>query len=212
MDPAICSKVVMNLRQKYSHHSLDTGHRFVESTLSILKKRGVHAGASPELLDDFTQMISRNYRIREVTTGLASPKDGLFRYVTFCGFRPEAEKALKELSYKKEDFFATGKTVSDLTWVYLSGDKSYMEGEESTFNRPILLTKTDRDSVDKCLEGDYFDTVINDRKGNLTGWIEYSGTQDYKFPDMHVIKEIELIALIISALLDQSDAEQRGAH
>jgi hypothetical protein len=210
MDPAICSKIVMNLKQQYSHHSLESSHRFVESTLSILKKRGVRAGASLELLDDFTQTICRNYRIREATTGFASQKDGLFRYVTFCGFRPEAEAALKELAYKKDDFLSTGKRISDLTWIYFSEDKAFIEGEESTFNRPILLTKTDRNTMDKCLEGDYFDTIIKDREGDLIGWIEYSGTQDYKFPEMHAIKEIELMSLIISALLDRSGHADAG--
>jgi len=203
MEPSIGNKIVYNLRQKYTHRAIEGDQRFVESVIHILRKYQAQWEATDRFLDEIVQMIYRNYRIREVSIGLLCLKDDAYRYVSFCGFRKEAEAALRKLSYRKEDF-EVGKSISNLTWVFLSEEKSYIKGEESTFNRPLLLAKLERESIDSCLEGDYFDTQIYDRKNRMIGWIEYSGTQDYQFPDIHVIKEIELISLIISIALERS--------
>lgn len=200
----IADRIVSNLKQEYSRPAADSSQRFTESMTRLIQRTQRTGGTTQRFLDDVVQLIYRNYRIRENTVGLKSPQDGSFRYVSFCGFRKDAEISLRGLSYKEEDFTneTVGKQISDWTWVFLSENSPFIEGEESTYNRPILLEKSERQSPEQCLEADYFDARIYDRRNQLIGWIEYSGTTDYRFPDMRVIKEIELIAGIISLVLE----------
>lgn len=204
MASTIADRIVSNLKQEYSRPAVDSGQRFTESMTRLIQKIQRTGGTTQRFLDDVVQLIYRNYRIRENTVGLKSPQDGSFRYVSFYGFRKDAETSLRGLSYKEENFTneTAGKQISDWTWVFLSENSPFIEGEESTYNRPILLEKSERQSHEQCLEADYFDTRIFDRRNQLIGWIEYSGTTDYHLPDMRAIKEIELIAGIISLLLE----------
>jgi len=204
MVPTVADRIVLNLKQEYSRPAADSSLRFTESMTHLIQKMQRTGGTTQRFMDDVVQFIYRSYRIRESTVGLKFPQDGSFRYVSFCGFRRDAEMSLRGLSYKEEDFKneAAGRQISGWTWAFLSENKPFLEGEESTYNRPIMLEKSERQSPDQCLEADYFDTRICDRRNQLIGWIEYSGTTDYSFPGMRVIKEIELIAGITSLVLE----------
>jgi len=204
MEPVVAGRKISNLKQDYSRPSSEGGQRFAESMIRLIQNYQKPSGSLQRFFDEIVQMISRTYRLREVSIGTCSPQDGLYRYVSFCGFRKDAETSLKALTYTDKDFSneAVGKPISDWTWVFLSENKPFVAGEESTYNRPIMLEKGERQSLEQCLEADYFDTRMYDRKNQFIGWIEYSGTTDYRFPDMRTIKEIELIAGITSLALE----------
>ena len=202
-----------NLKQAYSRPPADSSERFAESMAHLIQNMQRSGGSAQRFLDDIVQMIQRNYRIREVSIGLESPKDAAFKYVSFCGFRKDAEMALRRLSYSGEDFAnePVGRQISPWTWLFLSENKPFEEGEESTYNRPIMLERGGRQSPDRCLEADYFDTRIYDRRNKFIGWIEYSGTTDYSFPEIRTIKEIELIAEILAITLESRKQRQQMA-
>jgi hypothetical protein len=207
MELTVADRIISNLKQEYSRPSVDGTQRFAESMAHLIQRIQRSGWTAQRFLDDIVQMIYRNYRIREVSVGRQFPQDGSYRYVSFCGFRKDAEMSLRGLSYKEEDFTneSVGKQISDWTWVFLSENKPFEEGEESTYNRPIMLERGERRSPEHCLEADYFDTRMCDRRNQFIGWIEYSGTMDYRFPDIHMIKEIELIAGITSLVLESQN-------
>jgi len=204
MVPTVADRIMLNLKQEYSHQTADDSHRFAELMTHLIQKMQRPGGTIQRFLDDIPQMIYRNYKIREVTVGFKSHQDGRFRYISFYGFRKDAELSLRGLSYDEEDFTneSVGKQISDWTWVFLSENKPFLEGEESTYNRPTMLERSERQSPDHCLEADYFNARMHNRSNQFIGWIEYSGTMDYRFPDMRMIKEIELIAGITSLAIE----------
>jgi len=204
MEPVAAARIVSNLKQDYARMSADGSQRFTESMIRLIQNLQKPGGTLQKYLDDVVQLMNRAYKLREVSMGLYYPADKTYRYVSVCGFRKDAEASLRALVYREKDFEheEVGKQISDWTWVFLSENKPFETGEESTYNRPIMLERGDRRSPDQCLEADYFDTRIFNRRNEFVGWIEYSGTMDYRLPEMRVIKEIELIAGITSLVLE----------
>jgi len=210
MDPT-AARIIANLKQDYSRPSSEGGQKLSESMVRLMQNLQRPGGTLQRFLDDVVQFMNRTYRLREVSVGRYFPQDDTFRYVSFCGFRKDAEASLKALSYKDNDFSneQVGKQISDWTWVFLSENKPFVDGEETTYNRPVMLERGERRSPEQCLEADYFDARMFDRKNQFIGWIEYSGTIDYRFPDMRTIKEIELIAGITALELENQRQQKQ---
>ncbi len=193
------------MKLDYQHGVTDPTQRCLDSLQSLL----FHA-VQPEMkLDDLLQesvnAIHRLLGIDSVTVGLRDSRDGFYRYKAMAGFREDAIDGLKEIAYKKEQFFENpqflGTDISKLSRLYLTEDNiSTNEEEQKTFNRPALLVMKRRTASDS-LEGDYIDTKILGPSGELLGWIECSGTRTMKLPDAAAIRWIEVIASVIAIAL-----------
>ena len=202
--------VARNLRLEYQYNRRDPSCRTLDKIQPVIAQLQMPRKLDlKKFLDDVAELINREFRIREVTIGLRTPTDGMYRYVSMAGLRPDAWKAHSEIAYTLRDFtdpsIFKGRPISSLTVVFLAEDTPYLQGEEDTFNRRILL-KARRRSVEDSIEGDYLDVNILDEKGELVGWIEISGTRDEKFPDPVTIKWVEHLGLIIGIALAQCGA------
>ena len=204
VDLPISSRILAQLRQDYSRATLDENEKVIETMISMLRNLNKPNGTIIKFLNEVAQMIYRNFQIREISIGLKSVQDGCFRYVAFAGIRDDAQTSLKALTYTIDDFSPDskygGKTISSQTQAYLAEEQPFEQGEEGTYNRPVMLKQV-RQSINQNLEADYFDTFIRNRENEIIGWIEYSGTKMNEFPDMHTVKEIEMLVFIISLAL-----------
>ena len=164
------------------------------------------------ILQEAADIVHKSLWIREVTIGLRNPADGKYRYAVMSGLRDDAWKAHADLEYTHEQFHNpdefNSRSISGQTVLFLTEDEPYLEGEDDTFNRPILL-KARRRRADECIEGDYLDTHIRNRNGDLIGWVEYSGTKSGEFPDGNAIRWIELIATLLALVIERK-AEEGG--
>ena len=192
------------LKLAYLYGERDRTRKLLDDLLTLsghLDDRKMEVSA---LLQVAADMVHKSLWIREVTIGLRSPSDGLYRYEVMSGLRDDAWKAHADIHYTYEEFndqnAFKGRWISERTKLFLAEDRPYLDGEDETFNRPILL-EARRRSVDDCIEGDYLDTHILDEKGELIGWIEISGTRDGKFPDGNAIRWIEVIATMLGIVL-----------
>jgi hypothetical protein len=196
--------VARDLRLEYQYNRKDASCRTLDKMQPILAQLIEPRLDLQRFLDDIADMINKQFRIREVTIGLRSPTDGLYRYVAMAGLRADAWKAHSILEYSLRDFtdpsIFKGRPISTRTVVFLAEDKPYLEGEEETFNRRILL-ESKRKSVNDCIEGDYLNVHIFNDRNELVGWIEISGDREEKFPDPVTIKWIEHMGLIIGIAL-----------
>jgi hypothetical protein len=155
-----------------------------------------------DIIQEATQIIQKQFRLRWVMIGLKSTADGKYRYEVHSGMRDEAWKRQSSKMYKYEDFDMTDNYVageiSKITRVYLEEDNPLPKEDEIVVNRPALL-KMRRKLAEDTLEADFMDTLIVGPNNDLLGWIEYPGTLTGKFPDPLMIRYIEVAASIIAA-------------
>ncbi len=162
-----------------------------------------------DIIQEATQIIQKQFRLRWVMIGMKSMSDGKYRYEVHTGMRDEAWKRQSTKVYRYEDFNMTNNyiagEISKLTRVYLEEDNPLPKEDEGVVNRPALL-KLRRRLAEDTLEADFLDTMIMGPNNDLMGWIEYPGTVTGKFPDSLTIRYIEVAAAIIAATI------QRGAR
>ena len=196
-------EVERKLRAAYLYGPRDPTRRMLDKLQSMIAQFRESDLKLTKLLQDVADTVNRQFWLKEVTIGLKD-EDGKYRYKVMCGLRPDAWKAHQELAYTPEEFsdprYYKGRQLSRYTKLFLAEDKPFVDGEEDTFTRPILL-KAKRATVDDCIEGDYLDIHIFGGKGDLVGWIEISGTKDGKFPDPVALRWIEVLALMIGTAL-----------
>jgi hypothetical protein len=197
-------EVERKLKLEYLYGERDRTRKLlddVHALISHLDNRKINTRA---LLQEAADVVHKQLWIREVTIGIRDPSDGKYRYQVMSGLRPEAWRAHEGIAYTHEEFhdqsIFSGRWISDHTKVFLAEDEPFMEGEEETFNRPILL-KAHRRSAEDCIEGDYMDVDISAPDGKMMGWIEISGTREGKFPDANSIRWLELIASVLAIAL-----------
>lgn len=161
------------------------------------------------LLEDAANLIAQQLRIREVTIGLRSPVDGLYRYEVMVGARADAEKAFRRIAYTADDFRENSKykgtSLSKYSKLFLAEDSPYADGEKDSYSRPFLLGMK-RGSMTESLEGDYLDVHIYGMEDDLVGWIELSGTKTGNIPDVTTIRWVELISKIIGTAITSQNA------
>src|SRR4030042_350834 len=152
-------------------------------------------------LQDAAKLMHKHLRIKEVSIGVRSPSDGMYRYLVMAGVRRFVWSEHKSLSYTKEDFgdFTKwgGFTISEMTRLFLFEEKPYLESEKGTFDAQ-MGQRMRRKAPDAYVEGDYMDITIYGRNKEIVGWIETGGTWEVKLPDAQTIKWIEFIASILS--------------
>jgi hypothetical protein len=155
-------------------------------------------------LQEAVNTINAKLAIKEITIGLRSPADGLYRYEVMSGLSDSEWEAHKGLSYKLEDFSSQDvykfMQISRYTRLLLAEDNPYAEGEDATYERELML-QSKRKSLDDTIEGDYLDICIFGKGDDLLGWIEISGMENGRFPDTETIKCLELLASVIGVAL-----------
>jgi hypothetical protein len=155
-------------------------------------------------LQEAADTINTKLAIKETTIGLRSPSDGVYRYEVMSGLSDSEWDAHKHLSYKHEDFYSQDvykfMQISKYTRLLLAEDNPYANGEETTYERDLML-QSKRKSLDDTIEGDYLDVCIFGKNDDLLGWIEISGMKNGRFPDTETIKCLELLASVIGVAL-----------
>ncbi len=193
------------MRFDYSYSLKDDTMKALSALDPILSKCREREFDLRSALEEVANLISRQFRIREVCIGLRSPADGMFRYEIFVGFREDAIKRHKELAYTREEFGNStkypGTPISRYTRVYLAEDSPYKEDETNSYNRPVLLGSMKRATPEDSIEGDYIDIIIPGPGDEMLGWIEMSGTTGGKLLDVTTIKWIELIACVLGTVM-----------
>lgn len=196
--------VARKMRLDYSYAKGDRNLRIMDAVQGLFSH--VHAGKADTraLLNDAANLISRQFSLREVSIGLKSAADGKYRYEVLVGYRKESEDAHRKLAYTFNEMYDEAKykatILSKYTRLFLAEDEPYAAGEETTYSRPMML-KLRRKTIEDSIEGDYLDTNIFGSGDDLLGWIEISGTNGWKLPDIATIKWIEVIACIIGSAL-----------
>ena len=157
-----------------------------------------------QFLHDAADTICTKLCVNEVTIGLRNPKDGLFRYEVMAGLEESEWEAHKKLSYTLDQFDNPAvykyMEISKYTRLYLAEDNPYGDDEEGTYSKPLMLL-SQRKSLEDTIEGDYLDIYIYGKGDELKGWLEISGMNNGKFPDIQTIKVVELLASVIGIAL-----------
>jgi hypothetical protein len=160
-------------------------------------------------LQEAADTIWEKLGIQQITIGLRSHSDGLYRYEVMSGLSETEWDAHRPLSYKLEDFYGSPiykhMQISRFTRLLLVEDNPYANGEEATFEKDVML-QSKRKSLDDAIEGDYLDILIFGEGDDLLGWIEISGMKTGLFPDVESIKCLELLASVIGVAITQHGA------
>jgi len=202
-------EVRRKLQFEYSYGLKDDERRrldALQTLLSHFEKPNLDLRA---LLKDAADVINKQLKIREVSIGLKSARDGLFRYEVFAGFRKDTEEAHKRITYDDQQFFNEDKykctELGKRTRVFLAEDAPYLESEEDAYNRPALLKVASRATPADSIEGDYIDIIMPGLNGEPVGWIEIACTVSGKIPDVNTIRWIETIAMVLGAAVTGAD-------
>jgi hypothetical protein len=159
-------------------------------------------------LQEAADTIKAKLGIKEITIGLRSHPDELYRYEVMAGLSDSEWEAHKKLSYRLDDFYSQevykSMQISRFTRLLLAEDNPYANGEEATYERELML-QSKRTSLDDAIEGDYLDICIFGKRDDLLGWIEISETENGRFPDTETIKCLELLASVIGVALARRD-------
>jgi hypothetical protein len=157
-------------------------------------------------LQEAADTIKTKLAIKEITIGLRSLLDDIYRYEVMSGLSDSEWEAHKRLSYRRDDFYSQdvykSMQISRYTRLLLAEDNPYANGEEATYERELML-QSKRKSLDDTIEGDYLDICIFGKGDDLIGWIEISGMENGRFPDTETIKCLELLASVIGVSLSR---------
>lgn len=191
---------------EYLYSREDHARKVIDKVLALMAKYRARTMDVHGLMQEAADLINKNFSIKEVTIGLRSPNDGKYRYEVMSGLRRDAWEAHKNLVYDAEQFSEVGgyhaRRISKRTMLFLAEDQPYVDGEEDTFNRPILL-KARRRTDDDCIEGDYLNIHILGKDDEMLGWVEISGTRDGKFPDPVTLRWIELLSELVASAIQE---------
>jgi hypothetical protein len=194
------TEVSRKLKQEYAHGSKDPSMRGLDSLNSLIKTLSRDSIDLDDMLEQTTRMIYSQFAIKEVSIGLKTPPDWLFRYVKMHGMRAEVWEAHKGLVYTHDELFDPKKykhtVISPLTRLFLAEDNPYMEDEAYTYSAH-LSAMSKRRALDDSIEGDYLDVYITGADGEILGWIETGSTWDGKIPSARTIKCLEMIGTIL---------------
>lgn len=206
MESTDCQTVKRRLRFDYMRVKHEPGSRTVEGVTSLMAHFHKPQLNITDVIQEASDIIQRQFRLKWVMIGIKGKNDGLFRYTVMTNMRPDVWERQRLRTYHSEDFEHTCDTydfgeISDLTRVYLQEENPlYSDDEKRLVQRPALLGST-RTSTSETLEADFIDTLIRGPGNNLLGWIEYSGTVANEFPHSIVLREIEGYAAILAAAM-----------
>ncbi len=200
-------EVGRKLRLDYMYSSKDDYQKILDNTSTLLKHFRKQGMDLDRFFDEVISVIRRRLWIREVTVALFNPDKNAFMYRYMGGLRHDTWEAHKSLSYTKEELVNPkvykSREISKDTILFLAEDNPYGDGEAKTYNRPAMLESM-RHSAEDSIEGDYFDIWIRGNNDNILGWIEISGTIDYKFPTIESLKWMEMLASLSGLAIELS--------
>ena len=193
-------EVSKKLKQDYAHGSKDPSIRGLDSINTLLKFLIKNDPNLEEMLDQTTRIIYTQFGIKEVSIGLKTPPDWLFRYVRMYGMRAEVWEAHRKLVYTIEQMMDPKKykhtVISQYTRLFLAEDNPYTEDETYTYSQH-LMSVSKRRALDDSIEGDYLDIYIYGPEGEVLGWIETGSTWDGKIPNSRTIRSLEIVSSIL---------------
>ena len=153
-----------------------------------------------EMLDQTARLVYTQFNIKEVSIGLKSVSDGLYRYAAEYGMRTDIWAAHKKITYRYDDLYDAKKykpiTISHQTKLYLAEDNPYAPDEAGTYNEH-MMKQSKRKSATDSIEGDYLDIFIYGPQDETLGWIEISGTWDGRIPDAKAVRCLEMVSSIL---------------
>ncbi len=200
-------EVGRKLRLDYMYSSKDDYQKILDNTSGLLKKFRKQAIDLDGFFDEVITVIRRRLWVREVTVALFNPDKDAYMYRYMGGLRHDTWEAHKSLSYTKDELINPkvykSREISKDIILFLAEDNPYGEGEAKTYNRPAMLESMRR-SVEDSIEGDYFDIWIRGKNDDILGWIEISGTIDYKFPTIESLRWMEILASITGLAVELS--------
>jgi len=204
------NEIIRKMKLDYSHGGADKNERVLDGILSLLSHFQTKQMDVRALITEAANMIYKQLGVANLSIGLRSASDGMFRYEVLVGFRPETEAAQRKLTYTEKQFTEDaeykGSMISRISKVYLAEDLPYKVEEVESYDHRGLLGMR-RLSPTDSLESDYIDTWILGANGRLLGWIEFSGLRTGKIPEIQTIKQMEIIASILGAALAQQGAK-----
>ena len=202
-------EIAKKMKNDYSYTRGDPTLKAIDGLTAFVSSPMKHPFNLDDYLIEACNLIQKQFSIREVSIGLKGD-DGLYRFKALVGFREDAERAMRRVAYRREEFgdSATykGTMISKYTKLFLAEDSPYKDDEKDTYSRPLLLDVT-RHSPSESIEGDYLDFSMLGADGSLLGWIEISGTRAGQLPDIATIKWVELIGQIIAYTMTARDAQ-----
>jgi hypothetical protein len=194
------TEVSRKLKQDYAHGSKDPSMRGLDSLTLLIRNLSKDSIDLDDMLEQTARMIYSQFAIKEVSIGLKTPPDWLFRYVKMYGMRAEVWDAHKPLVYTSEELLDPKKykhtVISPMTRLFLAEDNPYMKDEAYTYSAH-LSAMSKRRALDDSIEGDYLDVYIAGPEGEILGWIETGSTWDGKIPSARTIKCLEMIGAIL---------------
>jgi hypothetical protein len=203
------------LRDRYSPIPRDENEKVMDAIQKLMLIARDPTLPLKSFLDETGRLIHRLFDFREIAIGMRSKNDNLFRYEVLIGFNSEAERARKKLTYTHEDMldskkYPNGLKITKKTEFMMVELLPYKQGEEETYNRPLMLKK-ERTAPDDFIEGDYIQIYFYGIKDDYLGWIELSGPKSGKIPPRSTIKWIEFIAQIIGTIVYEREFTRPSA-
>ena len=198
-----------HLETTYSLTPRDELERIIDDFISVTERGSDGRTTLHQILEMSARIIFRRFGFGEVSVGLKSRKDGLYRYEFTLGLRKDVELSFKQATYDKDDmvshdrfpFIRTGR-LSELDPI-----EGLPEKEREMFNRPFSL-ESPRRSRDDFHEGDYFDVWMMDGNKGIIGWFELSSPKDGKMPPRVSIRWIEVLASICASIILERWSEE----
>jgi len=212
-DKVTPDRVEIGLKMAYLKTRRDHNSRVLEGFVTLLEHFQKNHMVFATLLQEAADLIRNLFRLRYVMIGLKG-QDGTYKYEFMSGMRDDSWAAHRKKVYTLESFalnvpgwYKVG-VISDLSRVYLEENCPLGPGYETSVNRPALLS-LQRSAIDSSLEADFFNTLIKGPMDELLGWVEYPGTVVGKLPDATVIRNIEVVASILSAAIMYQNGKKR---
>jgi len=204
--PPLVQEIESGMRKRYGETNLDGDLSFIASLQKFIFGLVNRPANEQETLHEAARFIFHSFGFKEITISLRSQTDGKYHYETFLGMTREAEKSYRSLAYDHDVVFDDntypGVKLSKFTELMLAELKPYDQGEETTFNRP-MMNKAQRKSADEMIDFDYYAVYLYGPGEQIFGWLELSSTRDGKFPSMKTIRQLELFSMVLSLILGQ---------
>ncbi len=202
--PAINPEIIKKRMWLDYQYSCNNPSNAIDTVHELINELADPAFDMHEFLHDAANTICTKLFIKDVTIGLKDPSDGRYKYQVMAGLEDSEWQAHKKLSYSLDQFDNPSlykfMKISKYTRLYLAEDNPYGSNEEETYSKPLMLM-SERKSLEDTIEGDYLDIYVYGKGEELLGWIEISGMNNGKFPDIQTIKVVELLASIIGIVL-----------
>lgn len=193
-------EVALRMKLDYSRGVKDQTTRYLQTVCELIWKLERSDLDVDAFITDTAETVMKVFGMESVAIAVRDPADRRYRYKVVVGLEKEIADAFKALSYTREDLTDSttypGHDISSRTRLFLAEEHPFAKGEEFTYRRPGLIGMRRRTIADS-LEEDYIDFFFYGSDGDISGFIETSGTRLRRLPDSIMVRWIELIAGIL---------------